>query len=147
MKENLKILDHSDADPKKKNIIVTNSGWDSGLYKTLRHNERTFHANNDWITAHKCFSPKENKPRHTYEVHGTGWDSGLKSIPATKHTSPLSPIRTTSSGVHGYWNLENRKTLPHEQQHVGAHHKEYMRHVLEPRRRDMLKYHQRVCYV
>lgn len=145
--ENLKSL--TEAKPcqannsRKSEFVVTNTGWDSGLYKTLREVRRTYtHNGQPWL-ANKSFSGEELRPKKVYDTTGSGWDSGLKALPSTSSTGRISATRAGK----GYWDLESRKTLPLSYQNVGGAKSEHRRFVDEPRRQDMLAFHRRMCGV
>lgn len=130
--ENLKVLD--DHGRKRNNLgVITETGWDSGLYKTLdfpRRHQRTDSEYLQWVGSGRHLP---NRPRP--QLRGTErWD---KVVP--------SPHRSLNKAGHWAQPTLPQKTLPPEVEYAKSHGREYVRHVDMPRRRDMWEFHQRVC--
>lgn len=134
---------------------VENTGWDSALYKTFDPAQQApstqgpraripYAANHDWYKDGKRFPASEQHIKRRGFVHaGTGWDSGLKTLPPTQQTNPKSPSRRARGP--GYWDVDNRKTLSWEIEQTTAYGGEANRHIARPRHLDMAQFHQRMC--
>uniref|UniRef100_A0A6U8KXR1 Uncharacterized protein n=1 Tax=Eutreptiella gymnastica TaxID=73025 RepID=A0A6U8KXR1_9EUGL len=124
------------------------TGWDSGLYKTLENKNRgeplQYSLNNDWFSVKKkAFSREEQAAtKKRIEVHGTGWDSGLKVLEpqsARVNRDKYAQHRTSD------WARDGAKTLNWDESMPYGHSSEGVRHVMKPRHMDMMQFHKKLC--
>jgi hypothetical protein len=121
---------------REKKLVVENTGWDSGLFKSLPPQPpKTYVIDDDWfVKDRKSIGQEEKKlksPLKPSPDQPPGWHSGLKTVP------PPDSHET----IKQYWHVENRKTLPRFYTTSATHKKEYRKYILEPRRQDMLHFH------
>ena len=78
------------------------------------------------------------------EVHGTGWDSGLKVLPpqsARNNRDRYAQHRETD------WARQDAKTLGWDESMPYGHSSAGVRHVMKPRHMDMMQFHKKMCGV
>jgi len=107
---------NSTGSRRRKELVVANTGWDSGLKVLPPYEARGGHAG----------SPAGNR-------HQAMWDL------------PGAPSPKPNGWPKGYWDIENRKTLPPEEAKVGSHAEEGRKYINRRRAADMAAFHQRMC--